>query len=43
MCEKFEGKKSAPTEATKSPEVKCTLVQALRLCTGRTADMGVEV
>jgi hypothetical protein len=45
MCEKFEGKKSVPTEATKSSEVKvkCTIVQALRLCTGRTVDMGVEV
>ena len=24
-------------------KVKCTLVQALRLCTGRTAYMGIEV
>jgi hypothetical protein len=29
--------------AVKVKKVKCTLVQALRLCTGRTAHRGAEV
>ena len=35
----FDQKKS-PFLFVKSKKVKCTLVQALRLCTGRTADRG---